>query len=111
MNKCKLGDLFYIKQGYAFKSEKYVSHSNYILCTLANFSESNNFKFSSEKATYYPDEFSHDLILDAGEHEFTMGLSGKAGNAWGFCCRFIDMSDVLTVETEKCEFDNLPIFI
>ena len=58
-----------------------------------------------------PDEFSHDLILDAGEHEFTMGLSGKAGNAWGFCCRFIDMSDVLTVETEKCEFDNLPIFI
>lgn len=44
MNKCKLGDLFYIKQGYAFKSEKYVSHSNYILCTLANFSESNNFK-------------------------------------------------------------------
>ena len=59
MNKCKLGDLFYIKQGYAFKSEKYVSHSNYILCTLANFSESNNFKFSPEKATYYPDEFSH----------------------------------------------------
>lgn len=49
MNKCKLGDLFYIKQGYAFKSEKYVSHSNYILCTLANFSESNNFKFSPEK--------------------------------------------------------------
>lgn len=63
MNKCKLGDLFYIKQGYAFKSEKYVSHSNYILCTLANFSESNNFKFSSEKATYYPDEFSHEFIL------------------------------------------------
>ena len=63
MNKCKLGDLFYIKQGYAFKSEKYVSHSNYILCTLANFSESNNFKFSPEKATYYPDEFSHEFIL------------------------------------------------
>ena len=63
MNKCKLGDLFYIKQGYAFKSEKYVSHSNYILCTLANFSESNNFKFSSEKDTYYPDEFSHEFIL------------------------------------------------
>lgn len=63
MNKCKLGDLFYIKQGYAFKSEKYVSHSNYILCTLANFSESNNFKFFPEKATYYPDEFSHEFIL------------------------------------------------
>lgn len=63
MNKCKLGDLFYIKQGYAFKSEKYVSHSNYLLCTLANFSESNNFKFSSEKATYYPDVFSHEFIL------------------------------------------------
>lgn len=45
MNKCRLGDLFCIKQGYAFKSEKYVLHSNYILCTLANFSESNNFKF------------------------------------------------------------------
>ena len=81
MNKCKLGDLFYIKQGYAFKSEKYVSHSNYILCTLANFSESNNFKFSSEKATYYPDEFSHEFILC--ENDLSIPLTEQVVGLFG----------------------------
>lgn len=81
MNKCKLGDLFYIKQGYAFKSEKYISHSNYILCTLANFSESNNFKFSPEKATYYPDEFSHDFILS--ENDLIIPLTEQVVGLFG----------------------------
>ena len=81
MNKCKLGDLFYIKQGYAFKSEKYVSHSNYILCTLANFSESNNFKFFPEKATYYPDEFSHEFILC--ENDLIIPLTEKVVGLFG----------------------------
>ena len=81
MNKCKLGDLFYIKQGYAFKSKKYISHSNYILCTLANFSESNNFKFSPEKATYYPDEFSHDFILS--ENDLIIPLTEQVVGLFG----------------------------
>lgn len=58
-----------------------------------------------------PDEFMKDISLEAGEHEFTMGLSGKAGNAWGFCCRFVDVNDVLDVENEENQSDNLPIFI
>ena len=58
-----------------------------------------------------PDEFSADLTLEKGENNFIMGLSGKAGNAWGFCCRFVDYNDVLTSQNEKCESDNLPIFI
>ncbi|MBQ9788131.1 MAG: hypothetical protein IJW31_00830 [Lentisphaeria bacterium] len=58
-----------------------------------------------------PDEFMKDISLEAGEHEFTMGLSGKAGNAWGFCCRFVDVNDILDVENEGNQSDNLPIFI
>lgn len=81
MNKCRLGDLFCIKQGYAFKSEKYVLHSNYILCTLANFSESNNFKFSPEKATYYPDEFSHEFILS--ENDLIIPLTEQVVGLFG----------------------------
>lgn len=82
MNKCKLGDLFYIKQGYAFQSRKYVSQSPYILCTLGNFSESNSFKFNFEKATYYPDDFSHEFILQEGDliiplTEQVVGLFGN----------------------------------
>ena len=58
-----------------------------------------------------PDEFMQDITLDAGEHLFAMGLSGKAGNAWGFCCRFVDTNDILDMEKEKFTSDNLPIFI
>ena len=81
MNKCKLGDLFYIKQGFAFKSEKYVSQSPYVLCTLGNFSESNNFKFNPDKATYYPDEFSHDFILQ--ENDLIMPLTEQVVGLFG----------------------------
>ena len=82
MLKCKLGDLFSIKQGYAFKSEKYVDRSEYRLCTLGNFSADNNFKYNDAKATYYPDDFPHDFILAAGDlilplTEQTEGLFGN----------------------------------
>ena len=58
----------------------------------------------------YLDEFSGDFVLDAGEHEFIMGLSGNGGNGWGFCCRIVNTDDILTVENESEEKDNLPIF-
>ena len=58
-----------------------------------------------------PDKFMQDLTLDAGEHEFTMGLSGKAGNAWGFCFRIVDTNDFLAEDSEKYESENLPVFI
>lgn len=81
MNKCKLGDLFYIKQGYAFQSQKYVSQSQYILCTLGNFSNSNNFKFNEEKATYYPDDFSHEFILQ--ENDLIIPLTEQVVGLFG----------------------------
>lgn len=63
MRKCKLGDLFEIKQGYAFKSEKYQSAGKYVLCTLGNISADNNFKYDLSKANYYPDDFHTHLFL------------------------------------------------
>ena len=58
-----------------------------------------------------PDEFMQNLTLDTGEHEFVMGLSGKAGNAWGFCFRIVDTNDILTEDSEKYESENLPVFL
>ena len=83
MNKCKLGDLLYIKQGYAFKSEKYVECSKYRLCTLGNFDSNNDFKFNDEKATYYSDDFPKEFLLNEGDlvlplTEQTPGLFGNS---------------------------------
>ena len=83
MRKCKLGDLFKIKQGFAFKSEKYLKDSKYVLCTLGNFSSDNNFKMNRNKWNYYPDEFSHEFVLKEGDliiplTEQTYGLFGNS---------------------------------
>ena len=82
MKKVKLGDLLVIKQGYAFKSEKYINNGNYVLCTLGNFSENNDFKFIRNKATYYSDDFPHEFILREGDlvmplTEQVIGLFGN----------------------------------
>lgn len=83
INKCKLGDLLYIKQGYAFKSEKYVERSKYRLCTLGNFDNNNDFKYNDEKAVYYPEDFPKDFLLNEGDlvlplTEQTVGLFGNS---------------------------------
>jgi sialate O-acetylesterase len=57
------------------------------------------------------DEFSIPLELTAGKHEFTLGMSGKSGNAWGFCLRYADPDDILTDENENDSSDALPQFI
>lgn len=83
MNRVKLGELLRIKHGYAFKSENYVEKSKYVLVTLANISNSNNFQYNKDKATYYgagfPDEFklsTDDLIMPLTEQVF--GLFGNS---------------------------------
>lgn len=83
INKCKLSDLLYIKQGYAFKSEKYVERSQYRLCTLGNFDNNNDFKYNDEKAVYYPEDFPKDFLLNEGDlvlplTEQTVGLFGNS---------------------------------
>ena len=82
MKKCRLGELFEIKQGYAFKSERYLKQGKYVLCTLGNISGDNNFKYDLSKANYYPDEFSHSFILQEGDliiplTEQAVGLFGN----------------------------------
>ncbi len=81
MYKCKLGDLFSIKQGYAFKSEEYVEKSQYVLCTLGNFSNSNTFKYNSNKATYYPESFPSEYILE--ENDLIIPLTEQVVGLFG----------------------------
>lgn len=83
MNRVKLGDLLRIKHGFAFKSESYVQTSPYALVTLANISNSNNFRFDPDKTTYYgasfPKEFmlqTDDLIMPLTEQ--VVGLFGNS---------------------------------
>ncbi len=83
MRKTTLKDLFSIEQGYAFKSSRYVKNGKYVLCTLGNISEDNNFKFNPSRANYYPDEFPHRFILEAGDlilplTEQAVGLFGNS---------------------------------
>lgn len=83
MRKTTLKDLFSIEQGYAFKSSRYVKSGKYVLCTLGNISEDNNFKFNPSRANYYPDEFPRRFILEAGDlilplTEQAVGLFGNS---------------------------------
>jgi type I restriction enzyme S subunit len=83
MKKCKLGDLFKIKQGYAFKSEKYLPYSKYRLCTLGNFDSNNDFQYNDSQATYYSNDFPKEFILNEGDlilplTEQTVGLFGNS---------------------------------
>ena len=82
MKKCKLGDLFKIQQGFAFKSEKYLKKGKYVLCTLGNISSDNNFKYDLSKANYYSEEFPKNFVLKEGDliiplTEQTFGLFGN----------------------------------
>mgnify|MGYP003522148542 FL=1 len=82
MKKCKMGDLFKIQQGYAFKSEKYQKSGRYVLCTLGNISSENNFKYDLKKVNYYSDDFPNNFILNEGDliiplTEQTFGLFGN----------------------------------
>ena len=83
LRKTTLKDLFSIEQGYAFKSSRYVKNGKYVLCTLGNISEDNNFKFNPSRANYYPDEFPRRFILEAGDlilplTEQAVGLFGNS---------------------------------
>lgn len=81
MKKCKLGDLFTIQQGYAFKSSKYQTEGKYVLCTLGNIGADNNFKYDLSKANYYPDDFPKTFILHEGD--LIMPLTEQAIGLFG----------------------------
>ena len=81
MNRCKLGELLTIKQGYAFKSENYVEKSEFLLVTLANISESNNFQLNTKKASYYGASFPQEFILQ--DNDLIMPLTEQVVGLFG----------------------------
>ena len=102
MIKCKLGELLKIKHGYAFKSENYVDKSNYALVTLANISETNNFKFNYEKTTFYGADFPNEFILKPGDliMPLTEQVVGLIGNS-AFVPKINDLTFVLNQRVGK----------
>lgn len=83
MKEYKLGELLEVKHGFAFKKENYVKKSNIALVTLANISETNNFKFNSDKTTYYDGEYPESINLYEGDlimplTEQVIGLFGNS---------------------------------
>lgn len=81
MKKIKLGEVLKIKHGYAFKSKNYVQKSEYMLVTLGNFTEDNNFKLNYKKATYYGAEFPEEFILN--ENDLIMPLTEQVVGLFG----------------------------
>lgn len=102
MIKCKLGELLTIKHGYAFKSENYVDKSEFALVTLANISESNNFKFNYEKTTFYGADFPREYILKTGDliMPLTEQVVGLIGNS-AFVPEIDDVTFVLNQRVGK----------
>lgn len=83
MNKYKLGQLMKIKHGFAFKSSQYVKKSNYVLVTLANISEDNDFKYNLGKMTFYGGDFPREYVLNEGDliMPLTEQVIGLIGNS------------------------------
>ena len=82
MKEYKLGELLEVKHGFAFKKENYVKKSNIALVTLANISETNNFKFNADKTTYYNGQYPESINLYEGDlimplTEQVIGLFGN----------------------------------
>lgn len=83
MNKIELGKILKLQQGYAFKSKNYVEKSKFVLITLANISENNDFKIDWNKSTYYSECEPKNFILHAGDlvmplTEQSIGLLGNS---------------------------------
>lgn len=107
MIKCKLGELLKIKHGYAFKSENYVDKSQYALVTLANISETNNFKFNYEKTTFYGADFPNEVILKTGDliMPLTEQVIGLIGNS-AFVPEINDLTFVLNQRVGKVIYNE-----
>ncbi len=63
----KLGDLFRIRHGYAFKGEHFASSGPYVLLTPGNFHDEGGFKDKGEKEKHYTGEVPPEYILRRGD--------------------------------------------
>ena len=62
-----LAELCNIKHGFAFKSEFFSNHGDYIMLTPGNFYESGGYRDRGEKQKYYCGEIPHDYVLEKGD--------------------------------------------
>lgn len=64
---CRLGDLFEIKHGFAFKGEFFSEEGDYILLTPGNFKEDGGLKLKGEKEKFYSGDFPDEYLLGKGD--------------------------------------------
>lgn len=80
----KVGDILALKNGYAFKSDFYVSsESKYVLTTPGNFYETGGFRYRADKTKYYDGPIDEAFVLSPGDLIIPMteqapGLLGSA---------------------------------
>ena len=63
----KLGDLFKIKHGYAFKSNFFKESGDYVLLTPGNFYEKGGYRVRGDKQKYYIGEILEEYVLKKGD--------------------------------------------
>ena len=63
----RLGDLFKIKHGYAFKGEFFTDKGPYVLLTPGNFKEEGGLKLKGEREKYYSGDVPSEFLLKAGD--------------------------------------------
>lgn len=65
--ECRLGDLFQIKHGYAFKGQYFGSAGSHIVLTPGNFYDEGGFKKKGDKEKWYSGDVPDDYILSRGD--------------------------------------------
>jgi type I restriction enzyme, S subunit len=65
--RTRLGDLFKIKHGYAFKSKYFSDSGNYIVLTPGNFTERDGLVIRNGKEKYYNAKPPEEYILNKGD--------------------------------------------
>lgn len=65
--ECRLGDLFQIKHGYAFKGAYFGTEGSHIVLTPGNFFDEGGFKRTAGKEKWYSGEVPPDYILSQGD--------------------------------------------
>ncbi len=75
--ECALGELAWIKHGYAFKGEFFGSTGTHVVLTPGNFHEAGGFKEKPDKAKWYSGPVPDEYVLNAGDLIVAMTEQGE----------------------------------
>jgi type I restriction enzyme S subunit len=64
---CKLGSLFQVKHGYAFKGEYFADSGDHVLLTPGNFREEGGLKLKGDREKYYVGDVPEEFLLREGD--------------------------------------------